>query len=1022
MTLPNTDQQGKTTLPILLKTAPDSTFPIHAEIDIAVNDPSGRASHAQASIPVQATAGFIGIKPDFDQSVDAGAEAAFEIAAVDRDGTRVAMPAMLRLVRERPDWRLVMTGSLARYQTVYRDEPVVAQAVTIPATGSLHFAQRLDFGRYRLEVLEKNGLAATSIHFRAGWVASDNADTPDKVDVSTDKHAYAPGETVRLHIVAPFAGQATLLALTDRVQSLRTLDVPAAGTTVTLPADAAWGPGAYLTVHVFRGGVSQGGADGKPSRAIGLAWAGIDKASRTLALSLPDLGTARPRTSLTVPVKTAPGAWVTLAAVDEGILRLTGFRTPDPIAHFLGQRQMGIDIRDDWGRLIPPAIGEATTLRQGGDDGGAALPEIPQRTVALFTPPVQAGPDGIASIKLDLPDFNGQVRLMAVGWQGNQIASVAQDILVRDPLIAEPLLPRFLAPGDEARLGILMQNVELPAGEAVVQLSVDGPLAIAGESRFTATLDPGAQMVRTTTLRATGVGRGVIHLAVTGPGGFAVQRETAILVRSARPPMTVVSGSELAPGAELRADPALGRMLAGTALATLTAGGAVRYDVAALMQALADYPLFCLEQASSKGLPLALLPKTQEQAIALQAAASVVLDKQRFDGGFGLWSANGEAQTWLSAYATEFLLRARDAGAPVPAVTIADALKFLAGGLEDLPSSPDGVVSRAYYLYVLALGGQPLAGANRVMAENLDALPTPLAKAQLAAALALSNDRPRAERVFAAALADPARRDWDVDRGSAMRDQFAIAFLLQQSGLLPDQLRSLIGRLPGADLTPNTLNTQEEAWAVAAGIVLGRDTRPTSITAGGIAIAPAPSVTVPLTAPIAVRNTGDRPVWQTVSTTGIPIDPAPAARQGMRVTRKFLTLAGDPVDLDNLKQNTVFILLIEGAVTDAQPHRALLLQGLPAGWEIAGRLDAGKQAGLPWLGELSATEAQPASDDRFAATLMLDSDTPAFRVAVRLRAVTPGNFEIPGAQLSDMYRPGIFARQATNRIKVLVAE
>jgi uncharacterized protein YfaS (alpha-2-macroglobulin family) len=1017
ITLPNTDKQGKSTLPILLKTAPDSTFPIRAEIDIGVDDPSGRASHTQVTIPVRPVAGFIGIKPAFDGAIDAGTEAGFDIAAVDRDGKRVAMDAKVRLLREQPDWRLVMRGSLARYETVYRDQPIAAQDIRIPASGTVHFAQRLDFGRYRLEILEKGGLAASSIHFRAGWVASDSPDTPDKVDVSTDKQTYRPSDSIKLHIVAPFAGHATLLALTDRVHSLRTLDIPQGGTTVDLPADAAWGPGAYLTVHVFHGGDTA-----KPARAIGLAWAAIDPSVRTLPLAITDPGTLRPRTSVNVAIKTEPGAWLTLAAVDEGILRLTSFKTPDPAAHYLGRRGLGIDIRDDWGRLIPPAEGELTTLRQGGDDGGSALPEIPQKTVALFTPPVQAGPDGTVTIPLDLPDFNGQIRLMAVGWQGTKIGAAALPVTVRDPMIAEPLLPRFLAPGDEARLAVLMQNVELPAGEGRVQLSVDGPLAIAGDSSLAAQLEPGAQVVRTTTLRAIGVGRGVIHLAVTGPGGFSVQRETAILIRSARPPITVVSGGELAPGAEIRATPALDRMLPGTALASLTAGGAVRYDVAAMVQALDDYPLFCLEQASSKGLPLALLPSTPDRAARLQSDAAVVLDKQRFDGGFGLWSANGEAQTWLSAYATEFLLRARTAGAPVSDVAIADALKFLAGGLEDLPSSPDGLAAQAYYLYVLALGGQPRAGANRVLAENIDTLPTPLAKAQLGAALALTNDRPRAEAAFTAALAAPARRDWDADRGSALRDQLATTLLLKESGLLADKLLPLIGRLPGADLKPDSLNTQEEAWAAAAGIVLGRDTRPTSIVVAGRPVTPAPIVTVPLTAPVPLRNTGDRPVWQTVSTTGIPTDPAPAARQGMRVTRKFLTLAGDPVDLDNLKQNTVFILLVEGAVTDAQEHRALLLQGLPAGWEIAGRLEAGKTAGLPWLGDLTATEAQPASDDRFAATLMLGADTPSFRVAVRLRAVTPGTFEIPGAQLSDMYRPAIFARQATNKIKVLAAE
>ena len=167
--LPATDRAGLATLPILLKSAPDSTRPLHAEIDIAVDDPSGRASHGSVSIPVQPVTGFIGIKPGFVGGIDAGAEAAFEIAAVDRTGARAAMPAKLRLVRERPDWRLVVRGALARYETVYRDEPIAAEDVTIPASGTLRFARRLDFGRYRIEVAERGGLAATSIRFRAGW-------------------------------------------------------------------------------------------------------------------------------------------------------------------------------------------------------------------------------------------------------------------------------------------------------------------------------------------------------------------------------------------------------------------------------------------------------------------------------------------------------------------------------------------------------------------------------------------------------------------------------------------------------------------------------------------------------------------------------------------------------------------------------------------------------------------------------------------------------------------------------------
>jgi uncharacterized protein YfaS (alpha-2-macroglobulin family) len=185
-----------------------------------------------------------------------------------------------------------------------------------------------------------------------------------------------------------------------------------------------------------------------------------------------------------------PGAWVSLATVDEGVLRLTRFVSPDAAPHFLGRRALGLDIRDDWGRLIPPAEGGATLLRQGGDDGGLGLPDIPQRTVSLFAPPVQVGADGRAVIALDMPDFAGTVRLMAMGWQGSKIGAANQDLLVRDPLIAEALLPRFLAPGDEARLAVLLQNIALPAGEDAVSITVDGPLSISGPTQVRAPCRP----------------------------------------------------------------------------------------------------------------------------------------------------------------------------------------------------------------------------------------------------------------------------------------------------------------------------------------------------------------------------------------------------------------------------------------------------------------------------------------------------------------------------------------------------
>ena len=697
--LPSTDEQGRTTLTVTIPRAPDSTRPVRAQLDVSVDDPSGRAVHAKTNVPVRPVSNLIGIKPLFDGgSVDANAEAAFEIAAVNPDGARIALPAKMRLVRERPDWRRVTRAGTARYETTWRDEPLETQDVTIPASGTLRVAKKLDFGRYRLEVVELNGLAATSVRFRSGWVASDSPDVPDKADVSADKKQYPVGATARVHVAPPFAGHGTLLVVSDRVHAIRNIDVPAGGADFDVQVEASWGPGAYAVVHVFHPG---GNAD-RPVRAIGVAWLGVDPAARKLDVTIDVPDKVTPRQRFTVPVQTAPGAWVTLAAVDEGILRLTGFESPDPAPHFLGRRRLGLDIRDDWGRLIRPGEGDATVLRQGGDEGGAALPEIPQKTVTLFVPPVQAGPDGKVMIPLDLPDFNGQVRLMVVSWKDDKIGAASKPLIVRDAMIAEPLLPRFLAPGDEARMAVLLQNLDLPGGQVAVEIRVEGPLALSGPSRLTADLDSGKQSLQATGLRGTGVGRGIIRLDVTGPGGYRVQRETAILVRPARPAFSVVAGAEMPPGTEARLSPPVDLYLDGTWSSNARFGGPVRYDVAALIRSLGNFPLNCLEQVTSQAFPLAMLPDGPiagpDRASRLQAGVTQVLDRQRYDGAFAMWRANGEAEEWLTSYATEFLLRAKAAGAAVPDAAIADAVKFLLSGVENESDTPIGKAQQAYRL------------------------------------------------------------------------------------------------------------------------------------------------------------------------------------------------------------------------------------------------------------------------------------------------------------------------------------
>lgn len=1023
-----TGDDGTTTVPIDLSKLPDTSLALQAQIAVTVNDPAGRSVGANTTIPIRPAGPMIGITEDFSgDSVNADAKAGFRIVAVAPDGRRVAMPVQVRLVRQTPDWRLSVTNGQARYETVWTEEPVDSQDITIPASGApVAYSRALPFGRYRLQVLQASGgMAASSVVFYSGWAVGDNPDIPARVSVRADKQSYEPGDTADIHVEAPYAGAATVLVMTDRVKRLIDLSPSGNSFDVHIPVTADWGPGAYIGVHVFRPGGTAADADKQvaPARAIGLTWLALDPKPRTLPLSIETAPIYRPRTTASFAVKTTPGAWVTLAAVDEGILSLTDFQTPDPLDHFFGKRMLGVGIHDDFARLLAPA-GEANTiLRQGaGGDIDVSTTPIPQKIVSLFAGPVRAGPDGIATFPLNLPDFDGTLRLMAVGWNGNQSGSLGRDIVMRDPAIVEPLLPRFLAPGDQAQIAIMLQNLELPPGQFTLHISASGALALAGKDPAPVTLATQQRLLVPISLTAKGAGMGDLTVTADGPKGFHVTHDSSISVHSARAPVAQVTPLNLAPGSPSQTvTPDASAFVPGTWRASAAFGLGVRYDPAAMVRALEDYPLDCLEQLTSRGLPLAMLTGTAagpDRAAVLQQVVSALADRQRYDGAFGLWSSSGEAEPWLTAYATDMLLRAAKAGAAVPQPMVDQAMGWLTTEVATPPSSPDDYAAQAYALYVLSLGGRAPAGAIRLAAAGVDSEPTPLARAQIAAALARLGQADQAKAIFASVLNDPRRNPWYGDYGSSLRDQLATAVLITESGLMTDRLSEIRGALPGADLNPDDLNTQEQAWAGAAAAALEASSGPVTLIANGKHLGPAPSISLSLAEPLTVLNPGKVMLPGSLVVQGVPLTPPSAAHAAMVVHRHFFAMDGTAIDPDKLPQNTTFALVIDGQATDGQDHHAVVLAGLPAGWEIAGRFPSGTVAGMDWLGTLTDTDSEAAADDRYAAAISLTGDHPSFHLAVILRAVTPGAYEYPGITVTDMYRPAIFARQGTVHITV----
>ncbi|PWC33271.1 alpha-2-macroglobulin [Azospirillum sp. TSO35-2] len=1046
---PTTDAQGVSRIDVKLPEIPDTTKPLRADIRVTLSEPGGRPVHKSVSVPVRPKTYALGLRPRFsDGRIGEGAEAGFDLVAVAPDGSAIAKPGVhWELVEERVSFVWYRRNGRYSYNATVRDVPLASGTVDVAADkpAALALGKR-DFGRYRIEVTDKAAGVASSYRFYSGWQSDDDtADIPDKLEVSTDRQAYKPGDTARIRIAPPFAGEVLVTVATDRLFDVRTLSVPAEGATVEIPVDAAWGPGAYVTATAYRPPVK--GRDRQPVRAMGVAWVGIDPTVRTIDVALDAPQVMRPNGRLEVGVTVAAAGggsledtYVTLAAVDEGILRLTDFASPQPEKHFFGKRRLGLDIRDDYGRLISPLEGPFGAMRQGGDSSGAGLPVVPFTVVSLFHGPVKVGADGTARIGFDVPDFTGELRLMAVAYSRGRVGSSAGAVTVRDPLVADAILPRFLAPGDDSRVTLSLHNVEAAAGTYDVAVTATDAVAVEGGT-LSVPLAKGERKTLVVPLKGVAAGIGHVAVAVKGPDNLALNHEYGITVRPARSVETQFVTRQIAPGDSVRFDGAeLAAYLPGTTSWSASFTTAPPFDVGGILRALDRYPFGCLEQTVSRALPL-LVVRDVELALGkdrkpddglegrVQQAISRTLDKQRFDGAFGLWGAHDEADGWLTAYATEFLVRAKQKGEAVPDKPLADALSWLRQRAISKASEPDELAVRAYALHTLALAGISLPGPARYVLDTaLETLPTPLAKGQLGAALARMGDQERATIAFDSAVAHLARAEWHVDYGSTVRDAAALVALMTEVNMAGNRIPALIDRLPASATAANRTNTQEKAWSVLAADALLRGApAKVEVTLGGAKRDGARVDLTPtlaqLKAGIPVANSGKVAVWQAVSLSGVPVAPQPAAREGLRIKRYFFTRKGEPLNLDTIKQNDVFVVVLEGEANTKLFHQGMVTHPLPAGWEIENaKLGAGTPEEMPWLGELTATRTSEARDDRYNAAVDIGEDQQTFKLAFIVRAITPGSYELPGATLEDMYKPRFFARQTTGRITVHPAE
>ena len=1052
-----TDGAGNAVALVNPSTLGPQTSPLKAVLTANVFEPGGRPVSEQATLKLHLKPLYLGVRTT--SGMGAEPQQNFEVIAVDPNGRRIAAPrAHYLLIAENWNYDWFEQNGRWSWRRTSRDIPIAQGDLPVGAGAPGRFSRKMPWGDYRLVLDDPATGAHTVIRQSAGWAApSDDVEAPDSARVSAARSDYRTGDTVDVHIQAPFAGEAEVAVATDHLLALRQLRVPQGGADIRMKADPAWGGGAYVLVSVVQ--ARDPVSSPKPRRALGLVYVPLEPVGRKLTVDIGTPPKIDSKTPVTVPL-TVHGlgagqkAHLTLAAVDEGILRLTHQKNPDPIDWYFGKRAFSMAYRDDYGRLLDPNLGAAAAVSFGGDEvGGANLTAVPIHTVALWSGMVDTDVRGRATIRLPAADFNGQLRLVAVAWTDGAVGAGAADMIVRQPVVAELSLPRFLAPGDRALATLELDNVEGRAGPyAVAIVGRGGPLVA---WRHVYTLARGQRIIdriAVTASRAASVG--AVSVAVRGPG-ISVTRGYPLQTRPGWGPETraVLAGQRPGEG-YTPAVGLIGGMTAGDVTMTVSYSALAGLDPTPIAQSLAHYPFGCSEQLTSTGSVSLYAPDLAtnlRRRGALSESVSKLLDREALDGSFGLWRAgDGQADPWLGAYVTDFLLEAKANGAAVPDGALQRAL----GAMRSV-SKPEGFSSvgyrmqieagpdlkadlaraqtrrlrsraAAYALYDLAKAGQgDLARLRWFHDVGFGDERSPLARAQIGVALAAMGDTGRAHDSFLQAVAALGYRDQDDWYQSPLRDLagvIALAYEAHEDGLA----RGLQARLENTVRAPDSLNTQEQAFLLRATHAMAATAGPVRIQAAGAAPLGANRWAVGRPGDTHFINQGGGTIWRTVTISGRPTMPPPAASSGLTLDKRLFALDGRPIDPTKLKQGDRVIVRLSGRAAAQRPELTVVDDALPAGFEIDSTLTPGDAQGekdengktkagpFAFLGLLSAASMQEKRDDRYIAALTLAGRKP-FALAYIARAVTPGSFYLPGAEAKDMYRPAISARTAHGR-------
>lgn len=1014
---------------------------LSGKIITTVFDESGRPVNRMSAFTVNTQEIFYGIK-NFDRWLSTKQQIPIQFIAVNTAGEPVNTTAQVEIFRY--TWENVVTKQGGRY--VYdaqrKDQLLSRQTINLAADGGRISFLPVNSGEYEIRIHRNGATTYVQQNFYAyGWGDTQNTSfevsTEGEVEMQADKENYQPGDKAEILLKSPFNGKILVTVERNHVLDYFYVNTDKKAAAISIPIKADYLPNVYITATAIRKMTDN---QVPLSVARGYLPLRVEQVENKLPVSVSANEKSRSNTRQTINVKTTPNAELTIAVVDEGILQLKNFITPDPYHYFYQQRALQVQSYDLYPFLFPEWQTSYASL--GGDlaeMGKRVNPFTAKRfnLVALWSGIIKADGSGNASFTMSVPQFSGALRVMVVAYKDKAFGSAEKTIKVADPIVISTALPRFLSPKDSISVPVTLTNTTSKAAQVNAQLAVTGALKVAGAREQSVSIPANSEArVEFMVVTEPAVGNGSVSVNVSGLGEkFSDKTEISI-----RPPasLTKLTGSGLVKGGASESIVLKSNMIPSTVAAKLMVSKSPLVQFSKDLRYLLQYPYGCIEQTVSAAFPQLYyreLAKTLGQDnktirynpdYNVNQAIKKVESMQLYNGAVSYWPGGDYESWWGTAYATHFLYEARKAGFEVNEKTLGKMYDYLQTKMktretEDYYYWDEQNIARSkvivrreipYSIFVLALAGKYDQTAMNYYKAHTELLSID-SKYLLSCAFALSGNQAAFSALLPGAFSgEVSKRSFGGSFYSPVRDEALALYVLLEAAPDHPQVGILSKHLSEKLKSAGWLSTQDRSFAFLALGRVAKRAQQSNVTAKVVAngkeLASFSGTDVLISQgiadqPITIQASGTGNVYYFWEQEGIPTDGSYKQEDSyLQVRKSFYDRSGHPISGTTFRQNDLVVVKISLQALDYKTsiENVAVTDILPAGMEIENPR-IGSIPELSWIKDASGYDYMDVRDDRITFFTTATGSIKNYYYVVR--AVSKGLFHMGPVSADAMY-------------------